>query len=225
MPVYSIILPIYKQADHVKQLFKNYANTLSKLEDSYEVHFVVNGPDDGAYEILQKLATDKPNYHIHKITQKGWGAAVAFGLKIASGDFICYTNSARTQMSDLLLMLKYAKVNDKTVVKATRISRDSLVRKIGSLLYNLEVRFLFHVAVFDVNGTPKVLPKRVVKELNLVSTGDTIDAEIIARCGKLEIPVIEIPVKITTRLGGASTTNFVSAYKMYKGVAELKKVI
>lgn len=223
--VFSIILPVYKQAKHITDLFQNYSTALGKLEDRCELIFVVNGTPDGSYELLQKLIGSNADVKVFKIDEGGWGRAVKYGISQAQGKFVCYTNSARTQIDDLLLLLKYAKVNDNAVVKATRIVRDSFVRKFGSVLYNFENRFLFKTPVWDVNGTPKILPKKILDKFDIVSNGDLIDAEIMARCFKNNVPIIEIPVVITKRLSGKSTTGFSSAYKMYTGLLKLKRSI
>ena len=82
---------------------------------------------------------------------------------------------------------------------------------------------LFRVPIWDVNGTPKVLPKKVYDKITITSEDDLIDAEIIALCVKNKVKIIEIPVIATKRLSGKSTTNYMSAFKMYKGLFKLKK--
>jgi glycosyltransferase involved in cell wall biosynthesis len=223
-PVFSIILPLYKQVNHAAHLYDTYTRQLDTLGDSWELLFIVNGVDDGAVDRLNKMNT-RDNVKVLYLQKGGWGRAVKFGLAEAKGKYLCYTNSARTEIKDLMLILNYARVNNDNVVKATRIIREKLIRKAGSILYNLECRILFRVPVWDINGTPKVLPRKVYDEMTILSDDDLIDAEIIARCAKKEVMIIEIPVVSTTRISGSSTTNFRSAFKMYWGAVKLKNLI
>ena len=220
-PVFSIILPLYKQVSHVEHLYDTYTQNLDTLGLSWELLFVVNGFDDGAYDKLLKL-NQKENVRIFNLEKGGWGMAVKFGLSQARGKYLCYTNSARTEIGDLLMILNYARVNNDNVVKATRIIREKLIRKAGSILYNLECRILYKVPIWDINGTPKVIPRKVYNELSVESEDDLIDAEIIIKCARKKVLIIDIPVVSTIRISGSSTTNFKSAFKMYSGILRFR---
>ncbi len=224
-PVFSVILPLYKQEHQIEVLFDRYVSALSKMDDSWELLFIINGNKDNSFASAQELALKNTSVKVFNLESGGWGRAVKFGIAKASGNFICYTNSARTNTEDLMLMLKYAKVNDRAVVKATRIIRETFLRKLGSVLYNFENRFLFKTPIWDVNGTPKIISRKVLQSIEIISDDDLIDAEIIARCFKKNIPIIEIPVTSTKRISGRSTTNFKSAFRMYMGLLKLKKKI
>jgi hypothetical protein len=151
----------------------------------------------------------------------GWGRAVKLGLRAASGDIICYTNSARTSAEILTLILLYAIAYPHVVIKANRKIRESLRRRFGSLLYNLECRAFFDLPTWDINGTPKVFPRSFSKLIELTRDDDLIDAEFNAICRQESYPIIEVPVLSTKRHSGKSTTNIRSAVKMYWGAFEL----
>jgi glycosyltransferase involved in cell wall biosynthesis len=220
--LFSLILPVYRQENQIAGIFADYVAALSTLTDSWELIFVVNGSADRSFEIASELAAVHPHVFVHKLEQPGWGRAVRHGISVARGTYVCYTNSARTQIPDLLLILQYAKINAHTVIKASRIIRASFIRKLGSVIYNFENRLLFQTAVMDVNGTPKVFPREVWEKLRIFSDDDLIDAEAIAKCFKSHVPVVEVPVRLTARRQGRSTTNFGSAFRMYWGLLRLK---
>jgi glycosyltransferase involved in cell wall biosynthesis len=224
-PFYSVILPLYKQELQVEMLIRDYTAALNNIGESWELLLVINGKKDNAYELARAVGANSPNIRIYDLEKGGWGHAVKFGLSEARGKYICFTNSARTNIADLILLLNYGKVNDHVVVKATRIVRESFLRRFGSTLYNFENRMLFRTPVWDVNGTPKVLPSKVLEKLTIESEDDLIDAEIMAKCFRAQIPIIEIPVVHTQRISGVSTTNLFSAFKMYFGLIALRKRI
>lgn len=218
---FSIILPLYKQADQIDRLVTDYVTALSSQPETWELILVVNGGDDLSFSKTKKYSlTDKRIISL-KTLQNGWGRAVRCGMENAQGTFCCYTNSARTQLKDLKIMLRYALANKGVVIKATRTVRESIIRKFASIIYNLENRFLFQTATMDVNGTPKIFTRDIWSNLSVVSNNDLIDAEVMAKCSSADIPVFEIPVKIFARRSGRSTTNILSALKMYIGLYRL----
>ncbi|HJS72682.1 MAG TPA: hypothetical protein VJ921_00235, partial [Vicinamibacteria bacterium] len=135
----------------------------------------------------------------------------------ARGDLLCYTNLARTRPEDLTLLLLYGLVHPDVVVKANRKIRDSLYRRFGSLLFNLECRALFDLSYWDINGTPKVFPRSLEKLLALSRKDDLVDLEFHVVCRDEGYRVLEVPIFSNVRHGGRSTTNHRSALALYWG--------
>ena len=223
-PIISLILPFYKQVSHVERIYKSYCECLDSLEITWEIIFVINGPDDGTKGLLYSIC-NRSNIKIESVPFSGWGRAVKYGISKSEGNYICYTNTARTDISDFTIIIKYALLTNDNLVKATRIIRANWIRKIGSTLYNLQFRLLFDYPIWDVNGTPKVFPSNLLNKFQLYSDDDLIDAEIIAKTAKYNIRIIEVPVRFTNRLSGKSTTNILSAIKMYLGLYQLRQKI
>ena len=217
----SIILPVHNQADHIGEIVQGYVNILVQFIKEYELVLVANACSDNSPAVCQELANKNPNIKVVETAQSGWGKAVKLGLKEAKGEIVCYTNSARTSPEVLRSVLEYSLINPNVVVKANRKIRDGLRRRLGSLLYNLECRMLFDSPVWDINGTPKVFPRKYTPLLNLSREDDLIDAEFVALCRKHDYPMLEVPVLSTRRHGGKSTTNYGSAVKMYVGALQL----
>ncbi len=217
----SILLPVYNQADHIEAIVAEYEDALAKVQNPHELMLIVNGCRDGSAAVCHALAEKYPCVRVVEITEGGWGRAVKAGLSAARGDILCYTNSARTSPQDLTLLLLYAIVYPRVVVKANRKIRESWRRRLGSLLYNLECRALFDLAYWDINGTPKVFPRSFDRLLTLSRDDDLIDAEFNMICRREGYPMVEVPIFGYRRHGGKSTTNYMSAVKMYWGAYEL----
>jgi Glycosyl transferase family 2 len=210
----SIILPVYNQASELPEIVERAHLALANVNGSGEILLVANGGGDETLSVAAALAAADPKVRLIT-SEKGWGAAVITGLHAARGELLCYTNSARTQARDLELALQYGSVNTEAVVKASRKQRNQAIRRVGSVLYNFEARSLFGLAVWDVNGTPKVFHRRLLDRLRLTEQGDLIDLELCALCKIHNIPVVEIPVYDTTRINGKATTNVRSALRLY----------
>lgn len=219
----SIILPIRNQEDHVEGILRGYLRALAPLPGDYELIVVTNACTDRSPEIAARVAEAGPRVRHVDLEGGGWGRSVKAGLRFARGDLLCYTNAARTTPEILTLMLAYALAYPEVVLKANRRTRESRRRRLGSLLYNLEVRALFDLSAWDINGTPKIFPRRFEKLLELARDDDLIDAEFNVVCRREGYPMIEVPILATERHGGRSTTGYRSALRMYVGAFELRR--
>ncbi len=217
----SIILPVHNQEDHIVPIINEYQTALEKLSSPVELLLVTNACKDRSVQVCKELADRFEAVKHFDSSTGGWGRAVKLGLREAKGDLLCYTNSARTSPEILTLVLLYAIAYPKVVIKANRKIRESLKRRLGSLLYNLECRAFFDLPTWDINGTPKVFPRSFSKLLDLECDNDLIDAEFNAICRRESYPIIEVPVLSTKRHGGKSTTSLRSAVNMYWGAYEL----
>lgn len=217
----SIVLPVHNQQDHIGRIVEEYTTGLARLPVVHEMLLVINGCRDNSLAVCQALADRFANVRALECEQAGWGRAVTAGLAAARGDLLCYTNSARTSPQDLLLMLLYAVAFPDAVIKANRKIRESWRRRAGSLVYNLECRALFDLSNWDINGTPKVFPRRFDKLMTLREPGDLIDAEFNLVCRRENYPMLEVPIFSTRRHGGQSTTGYGSALRMYWGAYRL----
>jgi len=215
--VISVVLPIHNQADHIEQVVAQYRASLERLHHPYELVLVPNACRDRSVEVCERLAAGSAEVRCVPLAQRGWGRAVRAGLAAAQGDLLCYTNSARTNGETLFLLLAYGLAHPSAVIKANRRLRESLFRRAGSLLYNLECRALFNLACWDVNGTPKVFPRRYRPLLELRRDDDLIDLEFVVACREGDYPLLEVPLLSPQRHGGRSTTNLKSAGRLYFG--------
>src|ERR1700683_4412078 len=178
----SVVLPVHKQADHIDGVVEGYLRVTQRLGVDVDLVLVANACTDGSTEVCRELAERNQKVRVLAQDEGGWGCAVRSGLAEARGDLLCYANSARTSPEILALMLSYARAYPHVVLKANRRIRDSMLRRAGSLLYNLECRALFDLLTWDVNGTPKLFPRSFGKLLELRSHGDLIDAEFMLTC-------------------------------------------
>jgi len=220
-PFISIVLPVYRQADHIGQVVQEYEEALSRIPFSHESILVVNGKDDYSPQVCRALVAQYETVRMTYSEENGWGRAVNLGLREARGDLLCYTNSARTAASDLTLLILYAIANPSAIIKAHRRSRESLERKLGSFLFNFECRALFDLPTWDINATPKVFSRDLYNAIQPQSNGDLIDLEFYVKCKQLGTTILEVPIYSRPRYGGKSTTTYRSAVRMYWGAFQM----
>jgi glycosyltransferase involved in cell wall biosynthesis len=222
-PHVSVVLPVYNQADHVERIVTGYLQALDALRHEVELILVVNASRDGSLDVCRRLETEHNAVRVLNHDRPGWGLAVRIGLDEARGQFLVYTNSARTTAHVLALHVLMGLANPEWVVKANRRLRHPWMRRIGSVVYNVECRSLFDLPVWDINGTPKVMSRDTYRRLEITENGDLIDLEVIVRCRQLGVQILEIPIVSAIRHGGESTTNIASGFKMYWGAYQMHR--
>jgi glycosyltransferase involved in cell wall biosynthesis len=219
----TVILPIYNQADHIAFVLRQYVDAFAAAKIDVEFLAVVNGVQhDKTLEICEAIAADYPVIRVIRIEQAGWGRPIKAGLAEAKGDILCYVNCARTQAVDLVTCVTYGLAHPDVTIKGNRKIRASAVRSMGSLLYNLECRYLYNLTVWDMNGTPKVFPRHFHELLKLKSDDSLYDLEFHIVCQQMGYKTLEVPITSTVRFGGTSTTTLKTALSLYGGALRFK---
>jgi hypothetical protein len=215
-PAVSVILPFHNQADSLREIVQGHRAMLTEAGFAHEIILVPNASTDNTTAECRALASELSGVHCVE-GRGGWGQAVRTGIAASSGAIVCYTNSARTQASDLRRILTYAAENPGLVVKAVRLNRHARLRRIGSLVYNTLCRNLLSLSTRDVNGTPKAFPRSASALLHLQRDDDLIDLEFMWRCATADLKVVEIPIYSDERRGGRSTTGYGTAWRLCTG--------
>ena len=95
-PWFSLVLPCRNQADHIGEVLKRYAAPLNTIGREYELIVVPNASQDATAEVVRKLAKHDGRLRVVENPAGGWGLSVLCGLRVARGEVLAYTNSART---------------------------------------------------------------------------------------------------------------------------------
>lgn len=214
-PRISVVLPVMNQVDHIARVLAAHAAGLASLGVPYEIIPVVNGSTDGSFEACASAAAAIASIRPFEEERSGYGRAIIRGLREATGDVLCFANSARTSTADLVYVLRFALRNPEFVAKANRSTYDNVGRRIGSIGFNLLCRSLFGLRCWDMNGTPKVFSRRFERLMQLTQVDTMIDVEFNAICYWYGYPMIELPLAATPRHGGKSLTNVRRAFDLY----------
>lgn len=84
----SLVIPCYRETEHLESSFQILKDTLEYLRIQYEVIFVEDASGDGTLEIVQKLSDDNPTAVGRVITHQtnqGRGQTVMDGIRAARG--------------------------------------------------------------------------------------------------------------------------------------------
>ncbi|MGE3556407.1 MAG: glycosyltransferase family 2 protein [Candidatus Obscuribacterales bacterium] len=213
----SVVLPVCNQADHIERVVRQHQGILeSGLQaGSFEIILVENGSTDESFAVCARIAAELDNVIALRSPRTGWGAAIQLGLAKSAGDTLCYASSARVESAVLLDFIQKGLESPDSVIQAIRRGHDNKLRSLASLVYNLECRILFDIRTKDINGNPKVFPRKFKRLLELKEDGFMIDLEFNVVCRESGYPVVEVPVPHTNRHGGRSMTSFSLGSSLY----------
>lgn len=204
-PLLSLHLNVYNEEKNLEKVFKEIKNILEKAKISYEIIFVEGGSKDKSWEVLQKIAKRNKNV---KIFQHGFapGEKLNKGMKEAKGKYFGYMCSDGQDNPKIIPQsINLLELNKADFVKAKRITRVFWERKFISSIYNGICRILFGLNLKDINMHPKIFKRELIKNINLISKGESVDLEVVLRANKKGYRFVEVPVKERVRDGGSSS--------------------
>jgi glycosyltransferase involved in cell wall biosynthesis len=207
VPGLSIVLPAFNEEANVGPMIEAALATLPALADRYEVIVVDDGSSDATvaraedwvrrrHPAVRLLAHDR---------NRGYGAAIRTGLRLAREDLVFYTDSDRqfdiAQLSGFLPLAR----DHELVIGFRRHRHDPLMRSVFSGVFNGIVRVLFAVKARDVNCAFKLMRRSALEELELQSDDFFIDTEILAAARRANFRIAQLPVDHYPRQAGEST--------------------
>ncbi|MBI4062733.1 MAG: glycosyltransferase [Elusimicrobia bacterium] len=226
-PSFSLILPFYNEEKVAGAVIENYWQSLKKENLSFELILVNNGSGDHTGAILQDWVNSHPeDAQIVQIqTNQGYGWGILQGAAAATGRWLVMApGDGELGAGDLISALVMTERVQALAAKGKRISRsDGMVRSLVSKIYNGIFHLLFpRVAIDDINGWPKVIARDLWYSLGLVSKDWFIDAEIILKLTKRNIPIMEAPFAMQRRKGGSSHVALGTIVEFFKNLARWK---
>jgi hypothetical protein len=218
----SVVLPVGNPTLSMVARLQDYLTSLGGLEATFELLPVIDRTHlDKPPESFRALSECEPRIRTLFVDAAGWGHSVQRGLSEARGELLCYTNLARTSSADLRTVLNHGLKHPNSVIKANRRIKDGFIPRLGSLLYVVECRWLFDLAYWDINGTPKVFPRELRKLLALKSEDDLVDLEFDVVCRREGYPVLEVPLSTIDRRTDFDHIGLMSALHLYAGAFRL----
>ena len=223
-PLVSVVLPVMNQAEHIARVLGLFAEALERAQIRYEIIPVINASTDASMSECLRAGASNPAIRPFVESGGGFGLAIRRGLRESVGDVLCFANSARTSADDLVTSIAFALRIQEYVVKAVRLSYDSVFRRAGSIGFNLLCRSLFNLHCWDMNGTPKVFSRRFDRLMRLTQDDSMIDTEFNAICQLYGYPLLELTLAVTPRHSGKSSTNVRTAIALYSGAIRFAAV-
>jgi glycosyltransferase involved in cell wall biosynthesis len=221
-PLLSLALNVYNEENNLERIYNECDNILKKAKIPHEIIFIEGGSTDNSWKILKNLKENNENCIA---IQAGWapGEKINAGMKIARGKYFGYMCSDGQDNPDVIPeYIKLLENGKADFVKARRKNRDTIERKLISIVYNHLCRYLFNLKLRDINMHPKIFKRDLVKGIDLISRCESVDLEIVLRAQKKGYKIIELPIEERVREGGKSSVNPRVALKMFVDILSYK---
>ncbi len=217
----SIVFPLFNEEENVRPVVLPVAEALRSNNIDYELVLVDNGSYDSTGKILDELSSE--NSRIKKIRverNQGYGHGVICGLNACSGAFVGFMCGDGQVKPEVVVDVYNKLINDNLdLAKAARVERkDGLKRRVISGIYNSLFILFFNVGTKDVNGTPKIFKRELLKKFEPFFKDYFIDAGIMIKAKEYDLRIGEVPVLFLAREKGESNINFAALIEFLKNI-------
>lgn len=149
--MYSVIIPVYRNAEFVPQLISEFTRISAAVQERYgivtEFVFVVDASPDDSFSLLEKALPDAsfPSQLILHARNFGSFAAIRTGLRAAKGEYCAVIAADLQEPPDLLIEFLDKLIRDGSdIVVGVRESRDdpAMTRLSADLFWSFYRRFI-----------------------------------------------------------------------------------
>ena len=205
----SFVLPCYNEEGIVGYTLQRLRSAFEKAGYALELVVVDNGSTDRTGEIINDFASRHDGVICHRIeVNEGYGHGILSGLPLATAPWVgIIPADGQVDAEDVVRLYDAVMTTDGNVLGKVRrrFRMDGLYRKLVSSSYNMFVRMLWPtLESIDINGSPKLLPRDVVRCMGLRSKGWLLDPEIMIKAHYMGLRVMELNVFSRMRGNGVS---------------------
>jgi glycosyltransferase involved in cell wall biosynthesis len=192
----SVVMPVFNEEKTIADIVKKIQN----IAIDKEIIIVDDGSTDGTRDILKKLKEDGIKIFYHD-RNSGKGAALKTGFSKAEGDIIIIQDAdLEYDPSEYHNLIEPIITGHADVVYGSRLSGGRPQRvymfwhKVGNNILTLLTNILYNTTLTDMETGYKVFRKEVVKDMNIVSKGFSVEPELTAKIFKKRLRVYELPI-------------------------------
>ncbi|MCM1984784.1 glycosyltransferase family 2 protein [Lyngbya confervoides] len=165
---YSIVIPIYNEADNLLALHQQLQAVLGPRPDAYEIIFVDDGSRDRSLAILRQLQHHNPNLRYLSFARNfGHQIAVTAGLQFAQGQAVIVMDGDLQDPPTLIpVLIDHWRQGYKVVYAQRRRRDDSWIKQGTAFLFYRLLRQLTEVDIPTDTGDFCLMDRDVVQLLN-----------------------------------------------------------
>ena len=211
----SLVLPAYNEAAGLRETIEELREALDGAGIPYEMILVDNGSRDSTKRVISSLVGCSVRIKATYVpVNKGFGWGVLCGLREAVGDLVGYMASdGQITPTDVVRLAELLISQRCDIAKVRRdVREDGWLRRLQSDAFNLLMRCVFGIPFGDVNGSPKIMHRDVLRRLELTSRDWFLDAEIMIKAHKLGLTIAELPICFRARAQGRSNVSLRSIF-------------
>jgi polyisoprenyl-phosphate glycosyltransferase len=213
-PLISVVIPLYNEASHLKELLADLKTALQETGCRFEVILVDDGSPDDTWENIKEEAQVFPSLRAVRLSRNfGKELALCAGLERANGDAVVVMDGDGQHPPSLLpIMVEKWRSSGADIVHAakTKRGREPVAGKVGAFLFYL---ILNKLSGFDLKGASdfKLVNRKVtdtwlsMRERNVFFRGMT---------AWMGFSTVKIPFQVVARRGGKSGWSYLKRAKL-----------
>jgi glycosyltransferase involved in cell wall biosynthesis len=208
LPSLSIVLPCHDEAANVEGTVRDAVRVGRRVARCLEVIVVDDGSRDDTAAVAAGLGEELHEVRVvRNALNRGYGGALRRGFAEARMAWIFYTDGdGQLDLEPLPQLI--AQLDSSDVATGFRSPRrDPLIRVWNGRAWTALTNVLLGTSVRDVNCAFKVFPRALLDEMELVSDGAAISAELLAKAARLGYRTGEVPVRHRPRVSGRQSGN------------------
>lgn len=202
----SAVFPAYNDGGTIASMVAAAWIACRQVTDDFEIIVVNDGSADYTSLVLEEMAKRYPELCVvtHE-SNRGYGAALRSGFSAAAKEWVFYTDGDSQYNPLELVELVNALHDGVDVVNGYKLSRnDSFTRIVIGRAYHYFVKFLFGIRIRDVDCDFRLIPRRILNEIELKSISGAICLELVKKIEDAGYVFAEIPVNHYSRKYGVS---------------------
>lgn len=197
-PHLSVIVPVYNEEKTIDEVLK-------KLLSQREVGEIVV-VDDGSIDTSLKKVRKHKDKRIRVFSKEngGKGSAIRYGLTKVMGEYVLIQDAdLEYDPEDIPALLEPIRKGRAEVIYGSRFLGPHLNllywHRVGNSFLNFLVNILYNTTLSDMETCYKLLPTRLMKDLDIRSNNFDIEPEITCKVLKRGIAIYEVPISYVGR--------------------------
>jgi len=220
-------MPCYNEAEVIPYTIPRFVEAFQREGVRVELVACDNGSQDGTGRILEDFVRQGLPLVAHRVEiNLGYGNGVLQSLGLCRAPWIgIIPADGQVDAEDAVRLFQSVRYSDgRTLGKVYRRFRlDGPVRSVVSFLYNAFMRLLWpRIGTFDVNGSPKIVHRDVLRRMQLESRDWLLDPEMLIKASYLGIRVLEMNVFARMREHGTSHVRAATAFEFVRRLLAFK---
>lgn len=199
----SIIIPVFNEEKTITVIL----DSLKKVKFSLktEVIIVDDGSKDFSVKIIKDyIKRDKNKYILIQKENGGKGSALRAGFEKATGEAVIIQDAdLEYTPEEINSLIKELNKGDADVIYGSRMLKSNptshWIYYLGNWFLSFSTSLLYGSRITDMETCYKLIPIKIIRELNLVSNKFDIEPEITAKILRKGYTIKEIPISYSPR--------------------------
>lgn len=220
-PDVSFIMPCYNEEASIAYTVPRMVHAFRQAGYDLELVMCDNGSSDGTGAAIAALAARGLGIVPHRVeVNQGYGWGVLSSVPRCSAPIVgIIPADGQVDAEDVVKVFEAVSRASRPVVGKVRrrFRLEGPKRWFVSVVYNIGMAMLWPgLGTLDVNGSPKVIPRAILDEMQLESKDWLLDAEIMIKARHLGVTVIEMNAFSRMRETGASNVRATTVFEFLR---------